>query len=180
MKITADLTGMRRLLDDLGDAVDEARRPAAQAMAQVLYDRVKLNVSKIGKVTGNLDSSIYQKFSPELSTEGKSVYNISWNHLKAPHGHLVENGYIQRYEVRLGKNGKWYTAVRPEAIAAGMRRPGRRATQAQKDAYYLPRPGGPVQWLGKAFVREAQSQIPAAQNAGEAVLLKKVAEVAGA
>lgn len=180
MKISADLSGVHALVAQLGAAAEEARRPAAQAMAQVLYDRVKLNVSKIGKKTGNLDSSIYQKFSPELSIDGKSVYNISWNHLKAPHGHLVEFGYLQRYEVRLGKNGKWYTAVRAEALAAGMKRPGRRATQAQKDAYYMPRPGGPVQWLGKAFVREAQSQIPAAQNAGEAVLLKKIAEVAGA
>jgi len=50
-----DTSGLKQYLQQLEDGVKEAIRPAAQAAAQVVYDRVKLNVQGIGKVTGNLD-----------------------------------------------------------------------------------------------------------------------------
>ena len=37
-------------MDELADGAEEAARPAAQAGAQVFYDRAKANVAKLGKV----------------------------------------------------------------------------------------------------------------------------------
>lgn len=172
MTISADLVGLNDLINELGDAVEEAARPAAQAGADVLYREVKANVSKIGKKTGNLESSIYQAFSANNSGPGHATYHVSWNAKKAPHGSLLEFGHIQRYASYVGKDGKWYTAVRPEM--QGKPKPRRRASQAEKDAYYVLRQGGPVQWLGKAFVRQAASKMPEAVKAAEDELLKRI------
>ena len=173
--VGVDTSGLRALLDEIEGAAEDAVRPAAQAGAQVLYDRVKLNVSMLGRVTGNLDGSIYQAFSPEQSTDGKAVYNVSWNHKKAPHGHLVEYGYLQRYRYYQDAQGN----VRP-MVRAGMEgkpRPGRRATQAVKNAYYVTL-DTPKQVPGKAFVRSAQSAMDDAYKAAEAELLRRILQKA--
>lgn len=152
-----DTSGFESLLNDLGDAAEGAVRPAAQAGAQVLYDAVKLNVSKIGSVTGNLASSIYQVYSQDNSSDVRSTYHVSWNYMNAPHAGLLEYGHWQRYAVRITPKG-WRTMVRPEMM--GKPRPKKRASQAEKDAYYLPRPGGPVYVPGKAFMRNALATVP--------------------
>jgi len=170
--IDIDTSSLDAYIDQLADNAEEAARPAAQAAAQVLYDAVKENVAAIGKKTGNLDRSIYQAYSESNSRPGVATYHVSWNHKKAPHGHLLEYGYIQRYETRVGKDGRWYTLVRPEK--KGTPKPARRASQAEKDAYYVLRQGGPVQWLGKAFIRRAASRTPQAIAAAEAELLKRI------
>ena len=122
MKISVDTSGLASALFELEDDINKAVRPAAQAGAQVLYDNVKQNVNRIGKVTGNLSNSIYQVYSERQSTEGKAVYEVSWNPRKAPHGHLVEYGHVKKYAVYMGSDGKWYTnknkPVPPVQIAA--------------------------------------------------------------
>lgn len=172
--IGVDLSGLDDLLQEWGDAVEGATRPAAQAAAQVLYDRVEVNVAAIGYVTGNLRQSIYQAFSATHSSDGIATYHISWNHKEAPHGHLLENGHWQRYAVRITEDG-WRTLVRPEK--QGTKKPGRRASQAVKDGYYVPRPGGPVYIPGKAFLRRASVVAPQATHAAREVLLAAIAEV---
>ncbi|WCM86651.1 HK97 gp10 family phage protein [Acidovorax sp. NCPPB 3576] len=169
-----DTAGLDSLLDQLGEVADDAVRPSAQAGSQVLYDEVKRNVAGLGRKTGNLDASIYQKFSPEKSLDGKAVYNISWNHKKAPHGHLVEYGYLQRYRYRPDGMGPM---VRPGMD--GQRKPGRRASQAEKDAYYVTLPT-PKQVPAKAFVRRAESAFDRAYKAAEDELVRRVAAKAGA
>jgi hypothetical protein len=115
-----DLTGLYAYLDDLETEIGESCRPAAQAAAQVFYNLAKQNVNRIGKKTGNLAGSIYQKYSKENSEDGKIAwYNVSWNvHTgkqitRAPHGHLVEYGHIQKYRQILltkgPKKGQWVT-----------------------------------------------------------------------
>lgn len=170
--ISLDTDALNGIIDDLGESVEEAARPAAQAASDVLYREVKRNVSGIGRMTGNLDSSIYQAYSKDNSGPGIATYHISWNHRKAPHGHLLEYGFVQRYASYLGKDGKWHTAVRPEK--QGTPKPRRGASQAEKDAYYQPRPGGPVQWVPKSFIRKAASAMPKALDAAEAELLKRI------
>lgn len=152
-----DTSGFESLLDELGDATEKAVRPAAQAGTQVLYDQVLRNVSKIGFVTGNLMQAIYQAYSKDNSGPLAATYHVSWNHIKAPHGGLVEYGHWQRYAVRITPKG-WRTMVRPEMM--GKPKPKKRASQAEKDAYYLPRPGGPVYAPGKAFMRNALATTP--------------------
>lgn len=174
--IAADTSGLEDFLDALGDAADEAVRPAAQAGAQVLYEAVQINVRSIGRVTGNLGNSIYQAYSPENSRNGLAAeYHISWNHLKAPHGHLLERGWVQRYAVTIAKGGKWVTRVRPEA--QGKPRPKRRASQAEKDAYFMPRPGGPVHRQGYFFVTRAEDAMPQAYEAANQELQKRLDQV---
>ena len=172
--IAVDLDGLDSLLADLGADVDAAVRPVAQAAAQVLYERVKINVRALGRSTGNLERSIYQAFSPEKSVEGqRAEYHVSWNHRTAPHGHLVEWGYLQRYRYYRGNDGRVRPMVRPGMD--GKKPPGRKASQAQKDAYYVTLPS-PIQVPGKAFIRSAESSLAEAQKAAEAELWRRLFE----
>lgn len=105
-----DEGGVMAALDKLGEGLKSHVRPAAQAGAQVFYDEVRRNVAEIGKVTGNLASSIYQVYSKDNSSEEQATYHISWNAKKAPHGHLVEFGHLQTRKVYVGSDGNWYTS----------------------------------------------------------------------
>jgi hypothetical protein len=136
VRLTTDLAGLNRLIDQLGTDVEAAARPAAQAAAQVFYDGVVANVNALGTVTGNLRRAIYQAFSPENSGPGRASYNVSWNERKAPHGHLVEYGHVQRYVVYLNKKGEWKTKIRPEMLgkrspAAGQAKPSKTLTTSR-------------------------------------------------
>lgn len=158
VSMKVDMGPVNQMVADLKSDVLKATRPASQAVADVLYHAVLKNVEAIGSVSGNLRSSIYQVFSADKSQPAgdgyaRATYHVSWNAKVAPHGHLVEYGHIQRYAVRTGKDGRWYTLVRPEM--RGTPKPRRGASQAQKDAYYVLRPGGPVQVAAKPFIRPA-------------------------
>lgn len=99
-EIKLDMAGLQLALQQDLQAFGDAARPAAQAGAQVLYDEVRRNVARIGRKTGNLAASIYQAYSEDNSTPGgRATYHVSWNARKAPHGHLVEFGHLQRYQV---------------------------------------------------------------------------------
>jgi hypothetical protein len=169
--IKADWSAAEALFDRLSDGAEQAIRPAAQAAAQVLYDEVKSNVSRIKRDTGKLAGSIYQAYSVTNSSDKRATYHVSWNHTKAPHGYLVEYGHLQRYEIVRDKQGRFYPAVRPGM--EGTRKPGRRASQAVKDAYWVTLPT-PIQIPGKAFVRSAKVKFPQAVAAATKVLLEKI------
>ena len=141
-----DLSAFERDMEALAERAEKAARPAAQAGAQVIYERVKANVAALGRKTGNLDSAIYQAFSANNSGEGKATYHVSWNATKAPHGHLVEWGYIKRWQ-SIMINGKWVTLKnRPLAT--------------------------PVQVPGKAFMRRAKDALPMAEESMRAKFLE--------
>lgn len=169
--LSVDMASVNAMLVDMGDRAEEAARPAAQAASQVLYDEVKRNVAAIPRKTGKLDNAIYQVYSQSNSGEGRATYHISWNHRKAPHGHLVEFGHVQRYVSYIGKDGNWYTAKKPGA--RGMRKPGRGASQAVKDAYYVPLPT-PKQVQAAAFVRRAQVKFTQAAAAAADELHRRI------
>ncbi len=168
-----DLSSLDDVVDELGEDIESAVRPAAQAGAQVLYDRVRLNVSGMGRKTGNLFNSIYQVYSEKDSVNGSAVYHVSWNAKKAPHGHLMEHGFLQRYRYYQGADGKIRPMVRPGMD--GRPRPRKRASQAEKDAYYVTLPA-PIQVPARAFVRRAIDQFPAATAAVEAELRRRLNE----
>lgn len=169
--LTVDLSSLDEMLNEMGDAAEGAARIGAQAAAQVLYDEIKRNVSAIPRKTGNLERSIYQVYSLSNSGQGRATYHVSWNVRKAPHGHLVEFGYIQRYVSYIGKDGNWYTAKR--ASARGMPKPKRRASQAAKDAYYLPL-ANPRHVGAQGFVRRAVSKFPQAAEAAANALMRAI------
>ena len=109
-------------LDAVTEEAEKAMRPAAQAGIQVLYDEVLLRVpvkekartTKGGRVIppGALKASIYQAYSADNSGNGFATYHCSWNHKKAPHGHLVENG---------SSRSAAHPFIRPAYDAAGER-----------------------------------------------------------
>lgn len=169
--IKADLSSLNASIDALAMNAQQAVRPAAQAAAQVLYDEVKANVNKIKKKTGNLASSIYQVYSKANSTEGRATYHVSWNASKAPHGGLVEYGHLQRYRYYKGADGQIRPMVRPGMD--GSKRPGRRASQAQKDAYYVTLPQ-PVQVAARPFIRPAMDKFDKALKAAQEELTRRI------
>ena len=132
-----NLSDLEGFINQSKEKIQAAVRPAAQAGAQVLYEAVKSNAGR-NKKTGNLERSIYQKFSESNSTELKATYHISWNQTKAPHGFWLEYGHIQCYKVYIGSDGNWYTAIRKSM--QGKPKPKRNAPQSVKDAYYVPLP----------------------------------------
>ena len=146
--INADTSEIDSLMDGLGNDIEEAIRPATQAGAQVFYEAVQQNVRSLGTKTGNLYGSIYQAYSPEKSPPGVATYNVSWrtsgSGIRAPHGHLIEFGHIQKYAAYIGSDGNWYTAM--------------------KDGKPVLRAGGPQQIAARPFIR------PAATSAKEAAV----------
>ena len=148
--ITADISALDELLDRLGENVYEAIRPAAQAASQVLYEEVKRNVAAIGSVTGSLESSIYQVYSLSHSVvHQRAVYHISWNSVKAPHGHLIEFGHVQRYRVVVAKDGKWITLKNKPLV------------------------NGPRHVRAMPFIRPALSKFPLAVEAAAEELIRR-------
>ena len=122
--IRVDLASLAAQLDADAQACEDAARPAAQAGAQVLYEAVQRNVARIRRRTGNLASSIYQAYSQDNSGAGRATYHVSWNARKAPHGHLVEWGHLQRYLVTVDDRGRWITH-KDKPLAAPIQIPGR-------------------------------------------------------
>lgn len=160
------------VLDEFVGSAEGAVRFAAQAAAQVLYDEVKRNVAGIKTVTGNLEKSIYQAFSPEKSIAtahgySRVEYHVSWNTRKAPHGGLVEGGHLQRYRYYKNAQGQVRPMVRPGMD--GRKKPPKGASQAVKDAYYVTL-DHPVQVAGKFFVRKAMDKFPQAAQAAQTAL----------
>jgi HK97 gp10 family phage protein len=150
LRVHFDTRALAEQVQALREDVQAATRPAAQAGAQVLYDAVKANVAALGRKTGNLQRSIYQAYSQDQSQGGAEAYHISWNARKAPHGHLVEYGYTQRYQVvQDRRTGKWIT-IKSKRLAT------------------------PVQVPPKAFVRRAGLQMPAALQAAETEFMRRL------
>lgn len=169
--LRVDLSGLNSMLEGMADKADAAARPAAQAASQVLYEAVLRNAQQLGQKSGKLRNAIYQVFSQDNSGPGRATYHVSWNHRKAPHGGLVEFGYIQRYQVHMGSGGTWFTVVRPEM--RGKPKPRRGASQAEKDAYYVPL-ASPRQVAAQSFVRKAASVFPAAEAAAAQRLMDEI------
>lgn len=106
MKIKMNVAKFKEELRATAAELGRATRPAAQAGAQIIYDRAKVlapessaphifNIEgrKYGPFPpGNLRDSIYQAFSRDNSYSDVSTYHISWNADKAPYGGMVEHG----------------------------------------------------------------------------------------
>lgn len=155
VKIDVDLGDVIKGLEADYETLKGNARPAAQAMADVFYKEARANVLRLNQVTGNLYASIYQKYDDDESEDGIARYVVSWrtsgaNLPRAPHGHLIEFGYVQTY-ARYYKDGQFYTdktkkLAQPRIVPA------------------------------KPFMRNAYEQgLQMATEKGEALLLKGVA-----
>jgi hypothetical protein len=85
---------------------NEALRPAAHAMALVLYDEMRARVPvKMGK----LQSAIYRWHDDSQSGPDQQTYMVGVNKSKAPHWWLVEHGHWRRHAVIQLPDGEWVT-----------------------------------------------------------------------
>lgn len=167
LKVDFDASSLLAKFDGIEEKLKAAIRPAAFAGSDVLYKEVRHRALAIGG-SKRLQDSIYQKFVIDSKSGilGESAtYHISWRKgrekssdtaakgASLPYttiGFWIEFGRWQRYMVRTDKNGEWYTVKRPGVTG---KPPGRKASQAQKDAYWMPRNGGPVFHPAKSFLR---------------------------
>lgn len=114
MSFSVDLSGLAGLRRDIRewgeDVKDQVAMSGAAAGAKVLYNMARVLAPVSDKVhtfygrssrrtgvtytfaPGNLRNSIYRVYSPEYSGPTRKEYRISWNHFKAPYGHMVEFG----------------------------------------------------------------------------------------
>lgn len=106
MKISINMRQFKQEMAAELELLQKATRPAAQAGAQIVYERAKQlapvsdapHMFQIeGRVygpykPGTLRDSIYQAFSKDNSYKDVSVYHVSWNADKAPYGAMVEVG----------------------------------------------------------------------------------------
>ena len=106
MAVRMNVTAFKEQLRAELDKLHAATRPAAQAGAQIIYERARLEApvsqdshyfyirgKKYGPYApGTLRDSIYQVFSKDNSYKDVSTYHISFNKTEAPYGFIVHNG----------------------------------------------------------------------------------------
>lgn len=106
MAVRMNVAGFKEALRAKVDKLHAATRPAAQAGAQIIYERARLEApvsadshyfyirgKKYGPYApGTLRDSIYQVFSKDNSYKDVSTYHISFNKSEAPYGFIVHNG----------------------------------------------------------------------------------------
>ena len=106
VRITLNVKQFQEQLQATAAKMMTATRPAAQAGAQVIYERARLNAPVSSKAhtfniegrkygpfqPGNLRDSIYQVFSTTRSFRDVSTYEISFNKQRAPYGYAVSRG----------------------------------------------------------------------------------------
>ena len=111
----ADFSGLYAGIDQLTDRLrTSVARTMAVAAGAVLRDEAKARApegtEEGGSITpGLLKSAIYLAYKPTRSVNGQQVYSVSWNHKKAPHGHMVEFGYLQTVITYKADDGEWYS-----------------------------------------------------------------------
>lgn len=106
MAVRMNVTAFKEQLRAEVDKLHAATRPAAQAGAQIIYDRARINApvsndshffyirgKKYGPYApGTLKNAIYQVYSKSKSFKDVSTYHISFNKTEAPYGFIVHNG----------------------------------------------------------------------------------------
>jgi len=106
MRINMNISAFKESLNAQLDKLHAATRPAAQAGAEVIYQRARLEApvsdashyfhirgKKYGPYApGTLKNAIYQVFSKDNSYKDVSTYHISFNKSEAPYGFIVHNG----------------------------------------------------------------------------------------
>lgn len=138
VNLRVDLGSIDSMLDQLGDAAEEAARPAAQAMAQVFYEAAR-NFAPVSEKAhyfygtsfkktgvrygpfrpGNLRDSIYQVFSKDNSGKGFAQYHVSFNYKKAPYAFMVEFGTQTSAPYPFIRRAANSQAVQQQALDAG-------------------------------------------------------------
>src|SRR5690606_31937880 len=100
------------------------------AAAEAMIPRNKEGIER----RGVLSRAMYLVYAPEEETQVSFTYKVSWNRIKAPHGHLVEFGYWQTHKVYKASNGEWYT-LKDQPLASPKWIPGSSFLGSTFDSY---------------------------------------------
>jgi hypothetical protein len=112
MKVSGDIdaTGVLAGLGMLaGPLREKLLRSGLVAAGKVVRDEAEMRVPV---KSGRLKSAIYLAYSPERSVNGQQVYGVSWRKTffgGARHGHLIEFGHWQPYQVVMKADGSFVT-----------------------------------------------------------------------
>lgn len=102
-KTTVDTTSIFEGIEKLKEIRESLTRRMGVAGGEVFRDAAKANVPK---KSGKLSEAIYLAYRDKESTEAQTVYMVSWNAKKAPHGHLIEFGHWRYNKIINGKAQK--------------------------------------------------------------------------
>jgi len=185
IKVNTTLTDtFSKQLATLGQGINShVVRSTARAGALEYYNTLMKNVP-IGP-TSNLKNSLYHAYADDASSKSYKEYQVGFrgNYGKvnkdakevpfgsSSHLHLVEFGHIQRYQMKIKKDGTWVTLVRPSKMGTGKPNP-KNASQAEMDAYYIPLKT-PIQRQGSGFVRRSFDE---AKNLAPNAMAKRATE----
>ena len=101
-----DFSDAIRGLERLRAARVSLARSMGVAGGQVFRDEAK----QLAPVKdGILRDAIYLAFRDAQSTGDQVTYSVTWNHSKAPHGHLIEFGHWQPFNVITLPDGRFVT-----------------------------------------------------------------------
>lgn len=167
-KTRVDMSEVIGGLSRLGEAKEPIARSMGVAMGQTVRDEAKVRAPVLqpgnegydGQVEGTLRDNIYLAFDDRKYVLNPSTYTytVSWNSFRAAHGHLMEFGFEQPYQVMQNDAGIWYTPLTGGKGAKG-RNTGRL------------RPEGPLKveprpFLGPAFDAKFNILLTVATEAG--------------
>lgn len=101
-----DFSDAIRGLERLREVRVSLARSMGVAGGQIFRDEAKV----LAPVKdGILRDSIYLAYRDARSTGDQITYSITWNHSKAPHGHLIEFGHWQPFKVISLPDGSFVT-----------------------------------------------------------------------
>lgn len=162
--VKADFSEWNAGLDRLaGPGRESLARRMGVAGGVVIRDEAK-QLAPVGKVEeqaqkqyggsitpGSLRDAMYLAFNQRMSNSKEFTYTVTWNGKKAPHGHLVEMGYRQIYQVIFSKEKGWHTLVDKPL-----------ATPKFIPAYPFLRPAydGSIQRAYNAMISTGQQELP--------------------
>lgn len=107
IKAKMDISGWKAGLAKLDGPLRESLASSmAVAGGVVLRDEAEL-LAPVDE--GVFRDSLYLARKDAKSNENQVTYSVSWNHRKAPHGHLLEFGHWQPYRVVKTPGGEWFT-----------------------------------------------------------------------
>lgn len=139
-RTTVDAKSIFDGLERLGDMRESLTRKMGVAGGAVYRDDAK---ARAPVKEGKLRDAIYLAYRDKESTATNTVYSITWNSKKAPHGHLIEFGHWRYNKIINGRPQK--------SLVAGKRRGKGPQDHAGRGALKVPKWVMAEPFLGPAF-----------------------------
>lgn len=109
-----DLKGWFTALDRIAGAKESLARRMGVTGSEIWRDEARMRAPVGDHIDGSknpglLRDSIRHAFNKRDSNSNRFVYSVSWNHRRAPHGHLIEFGHWMPYMYGTDGLGNFWT-----------------------------------------------------------------------